>query len=142
MSGGILGAQTVLRAPADGYTVMGIPGPTYLIAPQLSKTLPFDPIRDFVAVAKVGYVPMILVTSAQSQYKTMKDLISDMKRINSLFCSIAYPILDEAGVLAPSRLRERIDQAVDATMASSAPSQSSSASMMGPMGTPSQMPAK
>jgi phosphate:Na+ symporter len=43
------------------------------------------------------------------------DLISDMKRINSLFCSIAYPILDEAGVLAPSRLRERIQQAVDQT---------------------------
>jgi phosphate:Na+ symporter len=40
------------------------------------------------------------------------DLISDMKRINSLFCSIAYPILDEAGVLAPSRLREQIAQVV------------------------------
>jgi phosphate:Na+ symporter len=45
------------------------------------------------------------------------DLISDMKRINSLFCSIAYPILDEAGVLAPSRLRERIAQAVSETSA-------------------------
>jgi phosphate:Na+ symporter len=45
------------------------------------------------------------------------DLISDMKRINSLFCSIAYPILDEAGVLAPSRLREQIQQAVNETPA-------------------------
>jgi phosphate:Na+ symporter len=43
------------------------------------------------------------------------DLISDMKRINSLFCSIAYPILDEAGVLAPSRLREQIAQVVEET---------------------------
>ena len=34
------------------------------------------------------------------------DLISDLKRINSHICSIAYPILDTAGVLAPSRLRE------------------------------------
>ncbi|MGE0348121.1 Na/Pi cotransporter family protein [Hydrogenophaga sp.] len=34
------------------------------------------------------------------------DLISDLKRINSHICSIAYPILDNAGVLAPSRLRE------------------------------------
>ena len=40
------------------------------------------------------------------------DLISDMKRINSLFCSIAYPILDEAGVLAPTRLRARLAQVV------------------------------
>jgi len=35
------------------------------------------------------------------------DLISDLKRINSHICSIAYPILDSAGVLAPSRLREQ-----------------------------------
>lgn len=33
------------------------------------------------------------------------DLISDLKRINSLICSIAYPILESAGALAPSRLR-------------------------------------
>lgn len=34
------------------------------------------------------------------------DLISDLKRINSHICSIAYPILDSAGALAPSRLRD------------------------------------
>lgn len=33
------------------------------------------------------------------------DLISDLKRINSHICSIAYPILESAGVLAPSRLK-------------------------------------
>ncbi|WP_053842570.1 Na/Pi cotransporter family protein [Paracidovorax avenae] len=33
------------------------------------------------------------------------DLISDLKRINSHICSLAYPILDSAGALAPSRLR-------------------------------------
>jgi phosphate:Na+ symporter len=35
------------------------------------------------------------------------DLISDLKRINSHICSIAYPILDSAGALAPSRLRRQ-----------------------------------
>ncbi len=34
------------------------------------------------------------------------DLISELKRINSHICSIAYPILESAGALAPSRLRE------------------------------------
>ena len=34
------------------------------------------------------------------------DLIHDQKRINSHICSIAYPILESAGALAPSRLRE------------------------------------
>ena len=76
---GILGAQTVQRAPADGYTVMGVPGPTYLIAPLLSKAAAVDPIHDFTAVAKVAYVPMIMVTSSQSQFKTMKDLLGYMK---------------------------------------------------------------
>lgn len=33
------------------------------------------------------------------------DLISELKRINSHICSIAYPILDSAGALAPNRLR-------------------------------------
>ncbi len=36
------------------------------------------------------------------------DLISDLKRINSHICSIAYPILDSAGALAPSRLRQSV----------------------------------
>jgi phosphate:Na+ symporter len=35
------------------------------------------------------------------------DLISDLKRVNSHICSIAYPILDSAGALAPSRLRQQ-----------------------------------
>ena len=34
------------------------------------------------------------------------DMISDLKRINSLLCSVAYPILESTGALAPSRLRE------------------------------------
>ncbi|HEX7271487.1 MAG TPA: Na/Pi cotransporter family protein [Casimicrobiaceae bacterium] len=34
------------------------------------------------------------------------DLISDLKRINSHICSIAYPILEQAGVLAKTRLKE------------------------------------
>jgi len=34
------------------------------------------------------------------------DLISDLKRINSHICSIAYPILEQAGVLAATRLKQ------------------------------------
>ena len=33
------------------------------------------------------------------------DLISDLKRINSHICSIAYPILESAGALAKTRIR-------------------------------------
>ena len=38
------------------------------------------------------------------------DLISDLKRINSHICSIAYPILDSVGALAPNRLKSVVDQ--------------------------------
>ncbi|MND00462.1 hypothetical protein D3C83_190910 [compost metagenome] len=34
------------------------------------------------------------------------DIISDMRRINSFFCSTAYPILEQAGKLRKSRLRD------------------------------------
>jgi phosphate:Na+ symporter len=34
------------------------------------------------------------------------DLINDFKRINSHLCSVAYPILEQAGALQPTRLRE------------------------------------
>lgn len=36
------------------------------------------------------------------------DLISDLKRINSHICSIAYPILDSAGQLAPNRFKQAV----------------------------------
>ena len=36
------------------------------------------------------------------------DMISDMKRLNSLFCSTAYPVLDAAGALHDTRLRKRV----------------------------------
>ncbi len=42
------------------------------------------------------------------------DLISDLRRINSHFCSVAYPILEQAGVLAKTRLREFEDDHVPA----------------------------
>ena len=50
-----------------------------------------------------GMTPQSMDTSALHL-----DLISDLKRINSHICSIAYPILDSAGALAPSRLREHV----------------------------------
>jgi phosphate:Na+ symporter len=38
------------------------------------------------------------------------DLISELKRINSLLCSVAYPILESAGALAPNRLKPVADR--------------------------------
>ncbi len=48
------------------------------------------------------------------------DMISDLKRINSHICSIAYPILEEAGVLAKTRLKDVPEAAPGAMLASAA----------------------
>ena len=42
------------------------------------------------------------------------DIISDMRRINSFFCSTAYPILEQAGQLRKSRLRAGTGEATGA----------------------------
>ena len=50
-----------------------------------------------------------LTSNTQQSIETSSlhlDLISDLKRINSHICSIAYPILEQAGVLAKTRLKE------------------------------------
>ena len=50
-----------------------------------------------------------LAGNAQDSIETSSlhlDLIADLRRINSHICSIAYPILDQAGVLAKTRLKE------------------------------------
>jgi phosphate:Na+ symporter len=49
---------------------------------------------------RLGNTPQSVETSSLHL-----DLLSDFKRVNSLFCSIAYPILETAGVLSPTRLR-------------------------------------
>ncbi len=48
------------------------------------------------------------------------DLISDLRRINSHICSIAYPILEEAGVLAHTRLKTQAESTAVAPVASPA----------------------
>lgn len=52
-----------------------------------------------------GNTPQSIETSALHL-----DLISDFKRVNSLFCSIGYPILESAGVLSKSRVLEAADE--------------------------------
>ncbi len=77
-AGGVVGTVAVRNAPADGYTVLAISN-AFLIAPQLAKVAPYDPIRDFTPVAKVAYVPLTIVVGASSPFKAIKDLLDYMK---------------------------------------------------------------
>ncbi|WP_159917629.1 tripartite tricarboxylate transporter substrate binding protein [Pantoea sp. 18069] len=78
-AGGGLGSSVVARSAADGYTfLMGTNGPMAANASLYSK-LPYDPDRDFEAVALMGKLPMILVGSKQAQAKDLKELIAQAK---------------------------------------------------------------
>jgi len=45
----------------------------------LFKSLPFDPLKDFVPVSSLGYFDLVLVSSATGPYKTLGDFIKDAK---------------------------------------------------------------
>ncbi len=63
--------------------------------------------RDLEHAYATSHLERLHTNTLQSQETSSLhiDLISDLKRINSHICSIAYPILDSAGALAPNRLR-------------------------------------
>jgi tripartite-type tricarboxylate transporter receptor subunit TctC len=77
-SGGILGAQNLLRAPADGYTLlMGNTG-SHAINYSAYKHLPYRP-SDFVPLTDLIVFPNVLVVNANSPIKTVADLIAQLK---------------------------------------------------------------
>jgi len=75
-AGGAIGAQNVLRAPADGNTFfLGNNGPS-AVTPLLQKGANFDPVKDFAPVNMVAKATMQLVVSAQVPAHDMKSLIA------------------------------------------------------------------
>jgi tripartite-type tricarboxylate transporter receptor subunit TctC len=78
-AGGTIGAQRVLDAPADGYTLMaGTPGPI-TINPHLQPRIPYQPLRDFEPVAFVGASPAVVVVRRDSPIRTIADLVARAK---------------------------------------------------------------
>lgn len=76
-----IGAHEVVRAPADGYTLLlGANG--LATNPSLDKKLPFNPLTDLVTVARVGYAPLVLVVPANSPARTVADLVRIAKEKN------------------------------------------------------------
>jgi tripartite-type tricarboxylate transporter receptor subunit TctC len=78
-AGGIIAAQYVARAPADGYTVFFVANSDYAITPALHSRLPYDPVRDFAPVTQALRGYMSLVANAGLGAKTVKDVIAQAK---------------------------------------------------------------
>lgn len=77
---GTMAADAVSRMPPDGTTLMITTGGAISIAPHLRPNLPYDPAKDFVAVAMVADMPMALAVRADSPLKTMADVVREAKR--------------------------------------------------------------
>ncbi len=75
-AGGTIGAQQLVRAPADGYSLLLSTSSTNSAGPHLYKGLRFDPVADFTPVVSVAVIPSLLVVGPRSPYQTAEQLIA------------------------------------------------------------------
>jgi tripartite-type tricarboxylate transporter receptor subunit TctC len=72
---GAIGAEMVAKAPADGSTLLVIWG-GHVINPLITKGVPFDPIRDFTPIVRIGNIPLVLVVHPSLPAKSVKELVT------------------------------------------------------------------
>jgi len=78
-AGGTIGADQVVKSTADGYTLLMGSNSTFSVAPALYPKNPYHPLRDFAPVASIAAGPFVLVTSAASPDKSVRDLVARAK---------------------------------------------------------------
>ena len=74
-----LGAEFVARAEPDGYTLMIATSTTLAINKTLYRKLPYDPVKDFTAIALLAAVPFALIVNPQLPVKTLAEFIAYAK---------------------------------------------------------------
>jgi tripartite-type tricarboxylate transporter receptor subunit TctC len=81
---GTIGADSVAKAPADGYTLLLGHVNSNSIAPALYPQLPYDVIKDFTPIIHIASTPMVLTVNAGVAAKDVKELIALAKVGNGL----------------------------------------------------------
>jgi tripartite-type tricarboxylate transporter receptor subunit TctC len=74
--GGVVAAVAVARAAPDGYTLMVTTNTTHAAAPALYKYVPYDPVRDFTALAQIGIFRSVIAVNGTSPYHTIGELVA------------------------------------------------------------------
>ena len=73
---GAIGVDAVAKAPPDGYTLLVSSLSPLVITPHVSKSLPYDPLRDLAPVALIGWTGMILVAPLSFPANTVQELVA------------------------------------------------------------------
>jgi tripartite-type tricarboxylate transporter receptor subunit TctC len=74
-SGGAMGAEMVARASADGYTILLASVSTQVLAVYLSKTIRYDPIKDFTPITKVSDTILCIAAHPSVSANSLKELL-------------------------------------------------------------------
>lgn len=72
-----IAAEMTAKATADGTTLLLATNTAQAIAPHLLK-LKFDPLKDLQPIGLVAVMPNVLVVSAASPYRSVKDVMTAM----------------------------------------------------------------
>ncbi len=75
---GNIGADNVAKATPDGYTLL-MGANTMLMASQLYKNVPFNPVDDFSSVSMAAFGTLMLVANPKTGIKSMQDLVAQAK---------------------------------------------------------------
>lgn len=72
---GVIGTEVAARAAPDGYTLLLGSASEITMLPAISSKLPFDPLKDFVPIARVADVPLLLLVHPALPARTPRELI-------------------------------------------------------------------
>jgi len=77
-AGSGIGAAYVAKAASDGYTLF-MSTSSLTINPSIYRSVNYDPIKDFVPIAKIGTSPFYVVVDANSKFKTLGQVLDAAK---------------------------------------------------------------
>ena len=76
---GSLAAVATARSAPDGHSLMITTNTTHAANPALFRNLPYDPVRDFEAVALFGLAPFLIVATPNAPFNNLTELVAYAK---------------------------------------------------------------
>jgi tripartite-type tricarboxylate transporter receptor subunit TctC len=73
---GIVGSELAAKAPPDGYTLVLATNGTHGINASLFPKLPYDTVKDFAPITRLGHAPYLLVAHPSLPVRSVKELIA------------------------------------------------------------------